>query len=320
MIKATTVIILVNYNGYRDTKECIQSIKASEAKLPFIVLVDNNSSNSKKLNYLKKIYSKLHIIYNEKNEGFGVANNIGIKWAQEYLDFEYLLLLNNDTLLGPNAVKELITPFGLDESIGLTTGKIFYEGNRDIIWYGGGNLDTNNIWPKIDDFNNIQSTKGAQTSKYVTFISGCLMMFNKSSINLLKGFDNKFFMYCEDLEISLRALKLGLKMYYTTESVIYHKVQGSLKNDTFKSIVPKNPNLKFLFLNMKKNQYICILMHCSGLQIIIVLFNYHLSILLKLFKYLFYLRFDMVGTILSLFWLNIKFTIKHLRNKNEKQN
>ena len=109
-------------------------------------------------------------------------------------------------------------------------------------------------------------------------------------------------------------------MYYTTESVIYHKVQGSLKNDTHKSIVPKNPNLKFLFLNMKKNQYMCILMRCSGFQLIIVLINYHLSILLKLFKYLFYFRFDMIGAVISLFWLNTKFTIKHLRNKNEKQN
>ena len=320
MIKYKIVIILVNYNGFDDTLKCIISIKKTNIDLPYIVVVDNASNSNENLESLRKEYPHLKIIYNNQNIGFGRANNTGIMWSKKNIDFEFILLLNNDTIIKKNTISELIKPFELDKSIGITTGKIFYEGNKDIIWYGGGKLDQNKFWPKIDDFNKTPTIKGAQNSKYVTFISGCLMMFNKSAINLLKGFDHKFFMYCEDLELSVRALKKGVKMYYNSNSVIYHKVQGSFNNDTFKSIVPKNPNLKFLFFNMKKNQYMCILMHCSGLQIIIVLINYHLTIFLKLLKYLFYFRFDMVGTVLSLFWWNTKFTIKHLRNKNEKQN
>lgn len=257
MIEAKTVVILVNYNGIQDTLECIKTIKKSQGLLPFIVLVDNNSRNSKELDCLKKDNTNLHIIYNNQNEGFGVANNIGIKWAQEHIDFEYLLLLNNDTLIEPNSIKELIRPFSMDQAIGITTAKIFYEENKNIIWYGGGEIDYNRAWPKITDFNNLPSLNGANKSKYVSFASGCTMMFSKISISKIKGFDNDFFMYCEDLELCLRAHKLGLKIYYTSESIVYHKVQGSMSNGSKnnKGMKAANPNLKFVFYNMKTNQY-----------------------------------------------------------------
>ena len=257
MIRATTVIILVNYNGCHDTKECIHSIKASNGSLPFIILVDNNSSNSKELDNLKKDYKKLHIIYNNQNEGFGVANNIGIKWAQEYIDFEYLLLLNNDTLIEPNSIKELIKPFSMNTAIGITTAKTFFEGNKNIIWYGGGEIDYNRGWPKITDFNNMPSLNGANKSKFVSFASGCTMMFSKTSISKIEGFDNNFFMYFEDFELCIRALKLGFKIYYCSESIVYHKVQGSVTNDTNnnKLLNVSNPNLEFLYYNLKTNQY-----------------------------------------------------------------
>ena len=263
MIVVETVIVLVNYNGYQDTLECIKSINKTAGQLPFIVLVDNASKNAKELECLKKEYAQLFIIYNQENLGFGRANNIGIKWAKENIDFKYLLLLNNDTLIENNTIVELIKPFATDEAIGITTAKTFYESDREIIWYGGGDINYKRGWPRICDYNSLASEEGANKSKYVSFVSGCCMMFTKKSMALIKGFDEDFFMYCEDLELCMRASKLELKLYYNADSVVYHKVQGSLQNtlNEVKGMNALNPNLEFLFYNMKTNQYKAVKKH-----------------------------------------------------------
>ena len=259
-----TVIVLVNYNNNEDTIDCVKSIQnIVDVDLPYIIIADNDSK-IKTIETDLSFYPHLHVIYNQVNVGFGRANNLGIKWAQENLDFEFILLLNNDTIIEPNTISELITPFAIDNSIGITTAKTFYEGNRDIIWYGGGEIDYKRGWPKIYDLNSEASNEGANKSRYVTFVSGCTMMFTKSSISILKGFDNGFFMYCEDLELCIRALKTNFKLFYNSNAVVFHKVNASMKIKTKISGLNKaNPNLNFQFYHKKINQYKTMKMHLS---------------------------------------------------------
>ena len=96
--KKECVVVLVNYNGFDDTKACLESIQLVDGNLPYVVLIDNASVEAQKLESLKALYKDLFIIYSEENLGFGRANNLGIRWAQDNLDFDYLLLLNNDIL------------------------------------------------------------------------------------------------------------------------------------------------------------------------------------------------------------------------------
>lgn len=257
MVEKLFCVILVNYNGFNDTQACLQSIIHTQGELPLVVLVDNASTEDADLEDLHQVYPKLKIIYNQENIGFGRANNVGIQWAQENLEFEFLLLLNNDTLIEPDTLFYLQEAFKANPEIGITTGKTLYEGNRDLVWYGGGDINYKRGWPKIADYNQKPTPEGADKAKYVSFVSGCVMLFTKESITTLKGFDEDFFMYCEDLELCMRAKKQGVKLYYEPRAVIYHKVQGSIKNKNMEAIGmrPKNPNLEFLFFHMKSNQY-----------------------------------------------------------------
>ncbi|UZD23864.1 glycosyltransferase family 2 protein [Algoriphagus halophytocola] len=287
------VVILVNYNGYSDTKSCLQSILNSHSDdLPFVVLVDNASSEP--LPNIEEFYPIIHIIRNSSNIGFGRANNQGINWANEHLQFSYLLLLNNDTLVQPGSFNALIKPFEQDDRIAITTCKTMYEGKRDIVWYGGGEINFKRGWPSIQDFNKPASLQGANNSRYVSFASGCVMMFTKQSIKEFGGFDDNFFMYCEDLELCLRVLKMGYKIYYTSEGTIYHKVQGSTKG---KSVVTgmnhNNPNLEFLFTNMKVNQFKAMEKNIEGLSLLIFKFVYSIEFSLKVLKLMIKGRMDM---------------------------
>jgi GT2 family glycosyltransferase len=298
MVKNNCVIILVNYNGFEDTKDCIRSIKQTNGELPYIVLVDNGSNNANELELLKQEYLLLKIIYNKENIGFGRANNAGIKWAQEQLEFEFLLLLNNDTLIEPDTLEYLIEPFSKDSHIGIATGKTMYEGNRDIVWYGGGEINYRRGWPKITDFNKKATSNGANKLRFVSFVSGCVMMFCKESLKELRGFDDDFFMYCEDLELSMRAQKLGFKLFYEPKSVIYHKVQGSMKNAAHSKVTGMNAanhNLSFLFYNMKSNQYIAMKKGLTFWQFQIFKLLFWVEFCFVNLKLLTAGRFDMVG-------------------------
>ena len=288
------VIILVNYNGYKDTKACLESIKLTKGDKPFIVLVDNASTEEKDLKNLNELYPRFKLIENTQNVGFGRANNIGIKWAQENIDFEYLLLLNNDTLIEPCTILSLIKAFQKDSTIGITTGKTLYEGNREIIWYGGGFINFKRGWPKIIDFGKKATSEGANKSKYITFISGCTMMFTKKSIEKLNGFDENFFMYCEDLELSMRAVKVGFKLWYCSDAIIYHKVQGSFSEKGIGGFNKNNKRLAFLFYHMKKNQWITMKKHLNNSQFNKFIFFYWSEILYRTVYFILWMRVDLI--------------------------
>ena len=97
------------------------------------------------------------------------------------------------------------------------------------------------------------------------------MMFSKASIAKLRGFDDAIFMYCEDLELSMRALKEGYTLYYEPKSIIYHKVQGSSKSSNKEptALSPKNSNALFLFYHMRTNQYFVMRKFLNGKMFIV---------------------------------------------------
>ena len=249
MIKRTkTALILINYNGFEDTKECMESIANVNEELPFIVLVDNNSKDTESLKTLHNFYSSLHIIFNEKNVGFGRANNIGINWALENLESEYIFLLNNDTLIEQDCLENLISSKGfIDKPNTLVTPLILNTDNPPTVWYGGGQVDWKSGGAKMNFIRKARNDLNVNTPRNVTFASACAMFFKTSYLRELKGFDPYFFMYEEDVELSLRILKSKGHIYYEPSAVVFHKCQGSstVKTGTRNQLGPLNPNLHF---------------------------------------------------------------------------
>ena len=127
------VIILLNYNNYKDTIECINSIKQNTSENNFIyeiVVVDNKSTNESLLE-LKKIEG-ITLIQASKNAGFSSGNNIGIKYAIENKS-EYILLLNNDTIITENSIDKMYLELKKHNDIGIMSSRIMYWENKDLI-------------------------------------------------------------------------------------------------------------------------------------------------------------------------------------------
>lgn len=218
------VIILLNYNNYNDTFNCVESLKKIKYSNFSIIIVDNKSTNDS-LERLKNIEnSKIKIIESGKNGGFAFGNNIGIKEALEQ-KAEYVLLLNNDTIVTPNFLDKLVECFYIEHDIGIATSRIMYNDERDKIWYAGGNIDWNNLRAIHEGIN--QNIYKNNEKKVVGFASGCCMLISSECLKKVGDLPEDYFMYCEDMDYCIRVREFGYKIIYNSDSVIYHCVSSS---------------------------------------------------------------------------------------------
>lgn len=217
-------IILVNYNGYGDTVDCLKSLESLTYENYEVIVIDNASTvrpTEENIQYIKN-YS--HYYWSEKNLGFSGGNNIGIDIAkQEGCDF--VVLLNNDTTVEPDFLSKLIETYNSSDNIGIVTGKIYYYYDKSKIWSAGGLYNrktgvTTQYGGNDSDLNS--------TTRSVTFATGCLMLIPISVINNVGKLSESYFLYSEDTDYCQRVLDAGYLIYYCADSVIYHKVSASV--------------------------------------------------------------------------------------------
>ena len=147
-------IIILNFNGKDDTLACIESVEKLEvgSETLEVIIVDNGSSQRLMIND-----EGLKIIRNEKNLGYAGGNNVGITYALEH-EADYILVLNNDTIVDKNLVRELLKTAEKDGKIGIVAPKIYFakghEFHKDrykenergkVFWYAGGKMDFANV-------------------------------------------------------------------------------------------------------------------------------------------------------------------------------
>ncbi len=230
-------IILVNYRGAGDTIECIQSLRKMEYCNYFIVVVDNHSKDGS----LKRLYEErrkwdFEIIEMDDNRGFAAGNNAGIRHALNK-GAEYVLLLNNDTLVDPKCLTHLIRAHEETKRCGITIGKICYADERNKLWYAGGALDlkkgkaSQRGLGKIDDHR-------WDAREEVSFATGCCMCIRGKLFEKTGLLDEDYFLYEEDVEFCHRVSRSKAKIIYEPAAVIFHKVSASTSGGRGKKMSP----------------------------------------------------------------------------------
>lgn len=221
-------IILVNYNGSKDTIECIQSLQSLNYNNYTIIVVDNCSTDDsiEKLQKAQQLF-EFKLLKSSKNNGFSAGNNIGINFARNELKADYYWLLNNDTLVEPDSLEELIRGFNYQKKVGITTARIYYNSNRKMIWYAGGNISHVTARTEHWHYGEINPQIDVNNYQDVSFASGCCMLISREAIDKVGLLDEGYFLYEEDSEYCLRLYEHGLKIIYCPKSIIYHKVSAS---------------------------------------------------------------------------------------------
>lgn len=220
-------IILVNYNNYQDTIDCVNSLLSTNYKNIEIIVVDNLSTNDS-LPILKSEFENIksiHLIMSNQNLGFSGGNNLGIKYVLEKCT-DYVLLLNNDTVVEKDFLDKVIQYYEKHNEIGIMTGKIKYFYDQSRIWYAGG--DFNRLKARAQHIGSNSEDNGSfDKIKVITFACGCYMLIRAKVFNKVGLMPEEYFLYCEDVAYSLKIQSYGYKLVYFPESVIYHKVSAS---------------------------------------------------------------------------------------------
>lgn len=234
-------VSVINYNGKKNTVECLNSLKNIETTdfSLFVVVIDNNSRESFDID--KNLYQDLNleIIKSEKNLGFSGGHNLGIKFALEN-GADYVLVLNNDVILDKKLVINLLEVFNKNKDCGIATPKIYFakghefhkerykkEDRGKVIWYAGGVMDWKNligIHKGVDEVDNGKYEVLGKTD----FASGCCMMIKKEVFQTVGFFDEAYFLYYEDNDLSMRAKNKGYGIYYQPKAILWHINAGSV--------------------------------------------------------------------------------------------
>lgn len=223
-------IVILNYNGQKALEGCLMSVFGVNYPGLSVVVVDNNSMDGS-LEAAKAKFSKVIFIKNEQNLGFASGNNVGIRFSLEH-GADYVLLLNNDTEVDSDFLNPLIAAIEEDEKVGIASPLIF-KGNSKKIWFSGGEID----WFRMKTRHNekLEKEKDYPTS----FITGCAMLVKKEVFKKIGLLDEDFFLYWEDADFSVRALKAGFSCIVVPASKINHfeKSEGNLTNKTYWLVV-----------------------------------------------------------------------------------
>ena len=235
-------LVVLNWNGARDTIECLNSIDQLRIKdfKPYVVVVDNGSvDNSKEvLGNIKLKNASYKLIENKENLGYAGGMNTGIKYAQNKRA-DFIMLLNNDVELHKDMLTELIKTAGNNPQAGIICPKIYfakgYEFHKNkyrknelgkVIWYAGGEID----WANAIGTNRgvDQVDKGQFDDRQETdFATGNCMFIKSEAIKDTSLFDEDYFMYLEDVDLCVRMGKLGWKVMYSPKALLWHKVARS---------------------------------------------------------------------------------------------
>lgn len=212
MSPLVTVVIL-NWNGWKDTIACVDSLLESDYDNLRIVIVDNHSSNDS-VERLRHRFPRVKLLLSSHNLGFSGGCNIGIEEAIRH-DSEYVWLVNNDAVVLPDTLSKLMSR-ATPADVGIVGGVLYdLDDAKELQTWGGGVLTGLFSTPRF--------LKGPPKDSRSIYITGACLLIKTSVIRAVGSLDASFFMYWEDVDWSFRVAAAGYKLVIADDAVVYHK-------------------------------------------------------------------------------------------------
>ncbi len=231
-------LIILNWNGKKNTLECLKSSRVIKADFDLKKIVIDNGSTDNSTSEIKKNFPDVLVYANKVNCGFSAGYNIGIKSAL-LEGADYIMFLNNDTILSPSSLLPLYKRLESRKNLAVAGPKIYFASGYEfhsqryeskdrghVIWYAGGHINWNNILPShlgVDQVDRGQFERAGDTE----FVSGCAMMIRASVFKKIGLLDERYFLYYEDLDFNIRVKKAGYAIEFIPKAILWHKNAGA---------------------------------------------------------------------------------------------
>ena len=321
MTKKVAVIVL-NWNGWRDTLECLESLFQIEYPNYSVIVVDNGSTDGSiekisvycdgKIEIKSHFFSftdsnkpikiigitryadnfrenlgrmdakhsdlpsnrKLILIKEDKNLGFAEGNNVAIRYALEFLEPDYVLLLNNDTVVDKDFLSELVNAEKIDKSIGFAGPKVyFYDfgGRHDVINVAGSRLDMHR--GRLIRIGAGEVDKGQyEHVAEMDYVEGSCMLAQSEMLRKIGLLNSNYFAYWEETDLCCRGAESGYKSLYVPRSKIWHKI-GSSSNSSFRLFHMTRNKLWFMKQHAKGKDLLIFLLYFFGYTYLVDLWS-----------------------------------------------
>lgn len=231
-------LVILHFSQLDLTEACLASVKQLETKGFELEVIVVNNNPLEEIDSLKKKFPGFVFLKTPKNLGYAGGNNFGIKRAlKDKADF--ILLLNNDTLLDKKIILELLKAAKNNQQVGILGPKIYFAPGHEfhqkryqekdkgkVIWYAGGLLDWQNI---IASHQGVDEVDQGQYDhlKDTDFVSGCAMLIKKEVFKKIGLFDEDYFLYLEDVDFCWRTKQTGYKILFVPLAKVWHVNAGS---------------------------------------------------------------------------------------------
>mgnify|MGYP000129694605 CR=1 FL=1 len=228
-----TVFIIITFNNQNQIQTCLDSIFSLIKKKPIkIIIIDNHSSDQTLSIIEKNPHPEILLIKNQQNFGFAKAVNQGIKIAQRKFNPDYFFLLNPDAFLVKDTLEIMLEKAKNKPEVGIVAPKIIDPKTRKILFLGG-----KINWLKMKTFHfkkNPSIYFSFQNFLSTLYLSGCALLIKKKLIEKTGLLNERFFLYYEDADFSLRAQRKGFQLSVASEAVCYHQESSSSNNNDVK--------------------------------------------------------------------------------------
>lgn len=224
-------MVIVSYNSASTILETVASLVDPPPPFPLEVIVVDNSSSDETVNLVRKNFPAVRLILNEHNLGFARANNIGANEAEG----RFLLFLNPDAKITSKELSLMLSRMEKDDGIGGIGPAIFSPDGRYELSYGFKPSFLNELYQKLLSFllsrKNILSRflarKRLGREREVPWLTAACLLLRREAFERVAGFDERFFLYFEDVDLSLRIREAGFSLIYFPEAIVIHRRGGS---------------------------------------------------------------------------------------------
>ncbi len=213
------VIVILNTNRRDDTLECLSSLARSSYAHQKTIVLDNASTDGS-VEAIQAAFPLVEILRLKSNTGYAGNNNVGIQAAIEQ-GADWVLVLNEDTVLDPECIAGLVAAGESDSRIGMVGPLVFHHNEPTVIQSAGGELGPN--WEARHIGQNEDDTGQFALPRAVEWVSGCAILVRRTTIEQCGMLDERFFYYWEEVEWCLRIGRAGWRIQHVPSAKLWHK-------------------------------------------------------------------------------------------------
>src|SRR2546421_3029580 len=218
-------MVVLSWDGVDDTVACLRSLAEVRWPRREVILVDNGSTDGTPETVRSK-FPDVDVLANPTNLGFSAANNLGIERALSR-DSDWVFILNNDTVLAPDVVEQLIAAAETHPDAGILSPLIFFADPPDLVWFGGARFDPARGHSGRMEHYRSRLPAGFGGVRLIDRAAGAAMLISRKAIERVGAFDPELFFLHEDVDLSLRARAAGFEVLLVPDARVWHRVAAS---------------------------------------------------------------------------------------------